>query len=128
MSIKEKIEGAGSAVVDTAKTAGKKIAGGVEHAAEWVAEKAHIDDKSCALKILPHMDVVASCGTKIGSVDHTEGDSIKLTKFASPDNEHHYIPMSWVDHVDTHVHLKKNSVESMSNWKSDAASCASCGA
>jgi hypothetical protein len=33
-----------------------------------------------------------------------------------------------VDHVDNHVHLKKNSDETKAGWKSDAASCANCGA
>ncbi len=53
----------------------------------------------------------------IGSVDHLQGDAIKLTRKDSPDGLHHYIPLSWVDHVDNHVHLNKNSVETELNWK-----------
>ncbi|BAP37082.1 hypothetical protein J2769_000399 [Acinetobacter guillouiae] len=38
-----------------------------------------------------HADVIASCGTQIGKVDHLEGqDSIKLTR---SDDEHHLIPL-----------------------------------
>jgi hypothetical protein len=70
-----------------------------------------------------HMDVIASCGTKIGVVDHVEGNAIKLTRKDSRDGQHHFLPMSMVDHVDSHVHLNKNSEEACNAWKSDAASC-----
>jgi hypothetical protein len=74
------------------------------------------------------MDVIASCGTKVGVVDHIEGGAIKLTKNDSPDGQHHFIPTGWVDHVDNHVHLKKNSKETEQGWKGDARSCASANA
>ena len=73
--------------------------------------------------IQERMDVIASCGKKIGVVDHIEGGAIKLTRKDSPDGQHHFIPMSWVNKVDAHVHLKDNSVECEKNWKSDAAAC-----
>jgi hypothetical protein len=60
-------------------------------------------------------------------VDHVEGGAIKLTKKDSADGQHHFIPAGWVDHVDAHVHLTKNSVEAEQGWKADAASCSSCG-
>jgi hypothetical protein len=69
------------------------------------------------------MDVIASCGKKVGVVDHIEDATIKLTKNDSPDGKHHFIPTGWVDHVDTHVHLKKNSEETEKGWKSEAAAC-----
>ena len=80
-----------------------------------------------AANIREHMDVVASCGTKIGVVDHVEGNAIKLTKKDSRDGQHHFLPTSMVDHVDSHVHLNKNSEEAVKAWKPDAASCGSCG-
>lgn len=73
--------------------------------------------------IRERMDVIASCGKKVGVVDHVEGDTLKLTRKDSPDDQHHFIPAGWVDHVDSHVHLKKNSEETEKNWKPDAASC-----
>lgn len=73
--------------------------------------------------IRDHMDVIASCGKKIGVVDHLEGNAIKLTKSDSPDGKHHFNPVSWVDEVDTSVHLNRNSMETEQNWKSDASSC-----
>ena len=69
------------------------------------------------------MNVIASCGKKIGVVDHIEGNAIKLTKTDSPDGQHHFIPVGWVERVDSHVHLNKNSMETEQNWKSDAAAC-----
>jgi hypothetical protein len=30
---------------------------------------------------------------------------------------HHFIPLDWVDHVDSHVHLKKSSHDAKREWK-----------
>lgn len=63
------------------------------------------------------MDVIAADGTKVGTVDHLEGrDQIKLAKSTSPDGQHHYVPLSWVDHVDAHVHLTKAAPEVRAHW------------
>lgn len=70
--------------------------------------------------IREHMDVYASCGTKVGKVDHVEGDSIKLTKNDSPDGQHHFVPTAWIDHIDSHVHLNKNADETRRNWSASA--------
>jgi uncharacterized protein (TIGR02271 family) len=68
-------------------------------------------------QIAEHMDVIASDGVKIGTVDHLDGpDKIKLAKSTSPDGQHHYIPLTWIDHVDTHVHLTKASAEARASW------------
>ncbi len=68
-------------------------------------------------RIAAHMDVIASDGTKIGVVDHLDGpDRIKLAKNASPDGQHHYVPLAWVDHVDTHVHLNRNEADAKAGW------------
>lgn len=67
-------------------------------------------------RIADHMEVKASDGTTIGTVDHLDGDRIKLAKSTSPDGEHHYLPLSWVDHVDTHVHLNKSSADAKAGW------------
>ncbi len=63
-------------------------------------------------RIVEHMEVYASDGTKVGTVDHMDGpDRIKLAKSTSPDGQHHFVPMAWVDHVDQHVHLNKTVSE-----------------
>jgi hypothetical protein len=78
---------------------------------------------SSTADIQPHMDVGASCGTKVGKVDHLEGGAVKLTKNDSPDGQYHSLPASWVERVDEHVHLNKNAYETKQGWKADAASC-----
>ena len=79
------------------------------------------------VSIKEHMNVIASCGKTVGVVDRVEGSAIKLTKKDSPDNQHHFIPVGWIERVDSHVHLKKNSKETEQGWKSDAASCGCAG-
>lgn len=103
----------------------------VTQAADWVKEKTGMGTKEGSdigvAGIHPHMSVVASCGKTIGKVDRVEGNALKLTKDSSPDGMHHFLPTSMVDHVDSHVHLNKNSVDAMKASKTDAASCGSCG-
>ncbi len=73
--------------------------------------------------IQEHMEVIACCGKSVGKVDRVEGNAIKLTKSGSPDGQHHFIPLGWVERVDDHVHLTKNSEEAIHEWKADARSC-----
>jgi len=73
--------------------------------------------------IREHMDVIASCGKKVGVVDNLEAGTIKLTRNDSPDQLHHYIPSGWVSKVDSRVHLNKNSQETERGWKSSASEC-----
>jgi hypothetical protein len=72
-----------------------------------------------AQQIREHMEVLGADGVHVGVVDHMEGSSqIKLTKKdAKAGGSHHLIPVDWVDHVDAHVHLKKQSSEVLSQWK-----------
>ncbi len=70
-----------------------------------------------AAQIKEHMDVIASDGEKIGTVDHLEGsDKIKLTKTASPDGKHHYVPLALVSRIDQHVHLSKAAGDIRAQW------------
>jgi hypothetical protein len=70
-------------------------------------------------KIKEHMDVISSDRKVVGKVDHLDGtDRIKLTKQSSPNGQHHhFIPLSWVDHVDQHVHLIKTGADITSHWQ-----------
>jgi len=71
-------------------------------------------------KINEHMEVIASCGTRVGKVDHVEGNSIKMTKSdPTAGGKHHFIPSDWVEKVDQHVHLKKNSAEVFKEWTTE---------
>lgn len=58
-----------------------------------------------ASDIRPHMEVRDSDGVHVGTVDHLDGDRIKLARTDSADGEHHYVALSQVARVDTHVHL-----------------------
>ena len=127
-TMKDKVVDAGHAVVDAAKNVGHKIAEGAEKAVDFAKEKTGIGGPAEGTDagiagIKEHMDVIASCGKKVGVVDHVEGGAIKLTKKNSADGQHHFIPVGWVERVDSHVHLKKNSMETEQNWKSAAAAC-----
>jgi hypothetical protein len=116
-----------SDIKNTLKNAGRKIAEGAEQAKEWVKEKTGLDNNCGPVKsvsdIQPHMEVISSCGCKMGKVDHLEGNAIKLTKNDSPDGQHHYVPVGWVTRVDQHVHLSKDADETKKEWKADATSC-----
>ena len=123
--ITNKVADAGHAVAHAAKTVGHTGAKGAENAAEFVKEKTGIgegEDVGVA-GIKEHMDVIASCGKKVGVVDRVEASAIKLTKKDSPDDQHHYVPLGWVGRVDSHVHLTTNSQETEANWKPDTMSC-----
>lgn len=127
-TIKNNVANAGNAVANAAKDVGARLATGAEDAMDFVKEKTVMSgpdegtDRGVAA-ITDHMEVIASCGKKIGVVDHVEGSAIKLTKNDSPDGQHHFVPVNWVARVDRHVHLSKNSKEAEENWKSDASSC-----
>ena len=62
-----------------------------------------------ATSIQAHMEVLASDGSHVGTVDGVEADQIKLTRNDSPDGQHHFIPLSVVERVDEHVHLTANA-------------------
>ena len=71
-------------------------------------------------QIKEHMDIIGSDGAKIGTVDHVMGAEIKLTKGSDPSGQHHFIPLNWVDHVDSHVHLSKAAREAKAQWRAAA--------
>jgi len=101
---------------DGEKSVGDRVAEGTERGAGDTGSFA--DDKGIA-GIRDHMDVIASCGTKVGVVDHVEAGTIKLTKKDSPDGKYHFIPTTWVNHVDNQVHLSRNSLETEREWTND---------
>jgi len=67
-------------------------------------------------QVKEHMPVVCSDGGQFATVDHMDGDYIKLTKKDSPDGQHHWIPMSWVTRVDEHVHVDRPGQQAMQEW------------
>ena len=70
---------------------------------------AHIDE---------HMEVVGSDGHHLGKVDHVLGNDIELAKLdLGAGLKHHLIPLSWVDHVDSKVHLNLTRDEAKTTWR-----------
>lgn len=140
-SLKDKAKEVGHTISEAAAKAGHVVAETAEKVTDWAKDKLHqagqkadkvkqkagrkisamagSTGKSAKKKhpIRKHMDVIASCGKKVGVVDRVQGTSIKLTKKDSPGGQHHRIPQAWVDHVDTHVHLTKNSAETEREWQ-----------
>ena len=74
-------------------------------------------------QIKEHMDIISSDRKTVGKVDHLEGsDKIKLTRQSSPDGQHHhFIPVSWIDHIDQHVHLNKSGADVTAHWQHEKA-------
>lgn len=70
-------------------------------------------------EIKDHAEVVASCGTHVGVVDHLDGARIKLAKSdPAAGGQHHYIPLELVDKVDGNkVILNKNHEEATADWQ-----------
>ena len=64
--------------------------------------------------------MMGSRGEHVGTVDKLEGDMIKLTKNDSPDGNHHFIPLDWVESVegDT-VHLRVDADAVRTGWTTD---------
>lgn len=64
-------------------------------------------DNQFAGQIREHMEVIGADGAHVGTVDHVDGDRIKLTKTDSSagfggahDGHHHYIPLADVSGVE----------------------------
>lgn len=71
--------------------------------------------------IREHMEVFGSCGNRLGTVDHVQGNSIKLTKNdPQAGGQHHFIPVDWVQSVDSAVRLNKDCGQAKREWRTDA--------
>ena len=69
--------------------------------------------------IREHMKVMGSDRQPVGTVDHIEGDRIKLGKNdPQADGQHHYIPADWVDRVENNqVYLRQKAQEVQQQWE-----------
>jgi hypothetical protein len=140
-TLKEKVEEVGHKIAETATKVGHRVGEKVEQATDWAKQKSHqagnrieeaaqkVEHKAketfgegCGTTrsiadIREHMEVIGSCGNRLGKVDHVHDGTIKLTKNHSPDGQHHLIPMGWVERVDEHVHLNKSCGEAAREWE-----------
>ncbi len=61
-------------------------------------------------QIKEHAEVIGADGVHVGTVDHLQGDRIKLTRNDSSDGKHHTIPTSLIAEVeDGTVRLSANA-------------------
>jgi hypothetical protein len=125
-TVKDTVVNAGHKVADKVEDTAHAVACGANKAAEFVKEKTGMGqcsaDKGVGA-IRERMDVIASCGSKVGVVDHVDASQIKLTRKDSSDGQHHFVPLSNVAKVDEHVHLKINSKEFGELTKTGACGC-----
>lgn len=64
--------------------------------------------------IKEHMPIVCSDEKRFATVDRVENGAIKVTK--DDQGRHHYIPLSWVTHVDDRVHVDRPGARAMQEW------------
>ena len=71
--------------------------------------------------IREHMKVVGSDRQPVGTVDHIEGDRIKLARNdPQAGGKHHYIPGDWVEEIESdEVSLRQNAQDVFKQWKTD---------
>ena len=68
-------------------------------------------------QIREHQEVVGSDGQHVGTVDHIDGKSIKLTrKDREAQGQHHWMPLALVGSVDEKVHLTVSAPEAEEQW------------
>ncbi len=61
-------------------------------------------------QIKEHAEVIGADGVHVGTVDHLQGDRIKLTRNDSTDQKHHYIPTALIAEIeDGTVRLSANA-------------------
>lgn len=69
--------------------------------------------------IREQMKVMGSDRQPVGTVDHIEGDRIKLAKNdPQAGGQHHYIPADWVESVEgDQVYLRQKAKEARQQWQ-----------
>ena len=72
-----------------------------------------------ASQISEHMEVKGSDGKHVGTVDHMEGNRIKLTKSdPASGGQHHYLDLNMVEEIkDGAVCLNKSADEARRTWQ-----------
>jgi hypothetical protein len=71
------------------------------------------------MNIREHMKVIGSDRQPVGTVDHVEGERIKLAKNdPQAGGQHHYIPADWVAGVEgEEVRLRQKAQEARTQWQ-----------
>ena len=71
------------------------------------------------MNIREHMKVIGSDRQPVGTVDHVDGERIKLAKNdPQAGGQHHYIPADWVERVEgDQVYLRQKGQEACKQWQ-----------
>ena len=70
--------------------------------------------------IKEHAAIIGADGVHVGTVDHVQGDQIKLTKQDSSDQKHHYIPCALVAEIEDGVVRLSANADVAIMFESDA--------
>lgn len=65
-------------------------------------------------KIQKNMAVVSSHREPLGFVDHIADGNLELAR--DEVGQHHFVPMRWIDHIDSQVHLARTAAEVRRLW------------
>ena len=65
-----------------------------------ISDRIASDLKARLSKEGEHLQVKDVNGEHVGTVDHLEGDQLKMTKTDSSDGQHHYVPLTQVESMD----------------------------
>jgi hypothetical protein len=65
-------------------------------------------------RVREHMPVVGQDAVEVGTVDRLEGAAIRLTQ--DPQGQHHWIPTTWISHVDERIQLDRPAAEASQTW------------
>lgn len=65
-------------------------------------------------KIEKHMPVVSSHREALGFVDHVADGNLELAR--DEVGQHHFVPMRWIDHIDSQVHLSRTAEDVRRLW------------
>jgi hypothetical protein len=65
-----------------------------------ISDRIASDLKARLSKEGEHLQVKDVNGEHVGTVDHLDGDQLKLTKSDSSDGQHHMVPLSQVESMD----------------------------
>jgi hypothetical protein len=69
-------------------------------------------------QIRAHMPVVCSNDVQFATVDHVDGNELKLAR--DKDGKHHFIPLAWIQSVDDKIHIDRPGKEAMASWRTAA--------
>ena len=65
-------------------------------------------------KIQKHMNVVSVENEPLGMVDHILGSNLKLARDVV--GQHHFVPLTWIDHIDDKIHLALRADDVQRMW------------